>query len=444
MPKKFRLIDLYLLFNVLAAECKQPRLLCPEKIKMEFFEVGPLEVLGVMLICGYFGGRLANWFKFPRVSGYIVAGILLSPSVFEIIPVMLLKEKFIIINDIALAIIAFSVGASLKFSKLKLLSKQIFIINLTEALGAFLLTFAVMIVLSPCFVKIDKGFGSFVDIYFPLALIIAAISAATAPAAIIAIVHEYKAKGPLTTTLLGVVALDDVMAIILYAFAGTLIHSLTEANGISFYRAATEPMTIILGSVLLGTIIGYLLSRLSEWVKKKESLLVIILGTIFLCYGIAKHLQISPILANMMLGFMIANTAKHCDRLVKALENIEEPIFVLFFTQAGAHFDSTVIQAAGPLAALIVACRFSGKLIGTKFGAAISYAPAVIKKYLGYGLLPKAGVTLGLVFMAQPLMMPQLFDVMVNAVLGSVIINELIAPPFVRYALKGANEGIKE
>ena len=411
---------------------------------MEYFEIGPLEALGILFICGYFGGRLANRFRFPRVTGYIIAGILLSPSVSGIIPAPLVKEKFFIVNDIALAVIAYSVGGSLKFSKLKRLGKSIFVINACEALGAFLVTFLLIAILSPYVVDLDKPLVSFVDVYLPLALIIAAVSAATAPAAILAIVHEYKAKGPLTTTLLGVVALDDGAAIILYAFAITVVRTLTEAGGISLYRMAAEPIIIILGSILLGTIIGYLLIGLAPWVRKTKCLLVVILGATFLCYGIAGDLKLSPLLANMMLGFLIVNKAKHSDRLFQALENIEEPIFALFFTLAGAHFDLMVINVAGLMAFLIVLCRFSGKFIGTRLGAELSHAPAVVKKYLGYGLLPKAGVTLGLVFMAEPFMRPELFEIMVNAVLGSVIINELIAPPLVKFGLRSAGESIKE
>jgi Kef-type K+ transport system membrane component KefB len=411
---------------------------------MGHFEIGPLEALGILFICGYFGGQLANWLRFPRVTGYIVAGILLSPSVFGIIPVELVKEKFLIINDIALAVIAYSVGGSLKFSKLKLLGKNIFIINLCEALGAFFLTFLLIAILSPYIVKLDKPLGSFVDVYLPMALIIAAVSAATAPAAILAIVHEYKAKGPLTTTLLAVVALDDGVAIILYAFSSTLVRALTEAGGLSLYRVAAEPTITIIGSILIGTIIGFLLIVLALWVKKKEALLVVILGVTFLCSGIAGHLKLSPLLANMMVGFLIVNKAGHSDRLFQTLENIEEPIFALFFTLAGAHFDLMVFKLVGLMALLIFVCRFSGKFIGTKLGAELSHAPAVIKKYLGYGLLPTAGVTVGLIFMAQPLMRPELFEIMVNAVLGSVIISEIVAPPLVKFALKGAGEAIKE
>jgi Kef-type K+ transport system membrane component KefB len=407
------------------------------------FEIQPLLALGILFICGYFGGRFANRLKFPRVTGYIVAGILLSPSLSGIIPRGLVEEKFSIVTDIALAIIAYSIGGSLKLSRLKLLGKSIFWITLSQALGAFFLTFILIASLSPYIVRLNTH-TSFLEIYLPLAIIIGVVSTATAPAAVLAIVHEYKAKGPLTTSLLGVVALDDGMAIILYAFASTIVSALTKMEGISLYKMAAEPTIIILGSILLGTIFGLLLTSLVPWVKRKESMLVVVLGSILLCTGIAVQMRLSPLLANMMLGFLVVNRAKHSHDLFLTIENIEEPIFALFFTLAGAHFDVTVIKMAGFMAFIIAIGRFSGKFIGTKLGAGLSHAPAVVQKYLGYGLFPTAGVAVGLILMAQSLMESQISEIMINAVLGSVIINELIAPPFVKFALIRAGEGVKE
>jgi len=369
----------------------------------------------------------------------------LSPSVSGIIPAVLIRDKFSIVTDIALAIIAYSIGGSLKFSRLKQLGKSIVWINLSESLGAFVVTFVITATLGAWIVKLILPQASWLQVCLPLALIIGAVSSATAPAAILAIVHEYQARGPLTTTLLGVVALDDGMAIILYAFASSIVGALTRVRGtFMIYKMALEPLLVIMGSALLGIMFGFFLTVLAVWVKKKGSLLVIILGSILLCAGIADRLQLSPLLASMMLGFYVVNRAKQCDVLFQAVENIEETIFALFFTLAGAHFDLTVIKTAGIISLLIVFGRFAGKFMGVWLGADFSHAPAVVKKYLGYALLPKAGVTIGLILMAEPLMEPQVAEIMVNAVLGSVIINELLAPPLVKFALTRAGEAVKE
>ena len=410
-----------------------------------WFTINSLQALGIFFTCGYFGGQFANWLKFPKVTGYIVAGILLSPSLSGLIPEELIKNRFSIVIDMSLAMIAFSIGGSLKFSRLKQLGKSIFYINVSEALGAFFLSFIVIIALGPFVISHHMDNASFLEVYLPLALIIGAVSSATSPAAVLAIVHEYKAKGPLTTTLLGVVALDDGMAIILYAFAISIAGVLIKVGDNSiFYQIAIEPLVIILGSIILGAILGCFITGLTSRIKKRGSLLVLILGGILLCAGIAEQIKLSPLLANMVVGFYVVNRAKHSEVLFQTVENIEEPIFALFFTLAGAHFDLTVIKMAGLLSLLIVMGRFSGKLLGTKLGAGFSHAPLVVKKYLGYALLPKAGVTIGLILLAEPLMEPQVGKIMVNAVLGSVIINELIAPPLVKFALKGAGEIVQE
>ncbi len=409
---------------------------------MADFGINSLETLGILFICGFFGGKLASRLKFPRVTGYILAGMLLSPSVTGILPAELVEERFAIVTDMALAIIAFSIGGSLNLAKLKVLGKSILWINVTEALGAFLLTFLAVAGLSPLILGVAPSPDALRGIVLPLALIIGAVSAATAPAAVLAVVHECRARGPLTTTLLGVVALDDGMAVILYTFAITLVGALTQVKEVAVLRMIGEPSLILLGSVLLGGLVGLALTAVAPWVKSRESLLVVILGGLLLCTGIALHAGLSPLLADMLVGLVVINRARQSQSLFDAVDAIEEPLFALFFTLAGAHFDVAVIKMAGLLAVLISLCRFTGKLLGTRLGARFSSAPAAVRKYLGYGLLPTAGVTIGLVLMAQPFEDPGVFDIMINAVLGSVAINEVLGPPLVKYALLAAGEGV--
>jgi Kef-type K+ transport system membrane component KefB len=407
---------------------------------MKTIEILPLAALGIIFLCGYCAGQLANRFKFPRVTGYIIAGILLSPSVSGIFSVEMVEGKFSIVTDMALAIIAYSIGGTLSLARLKQLRKSIFWINLTQSLGAFFVTFTAIALLASSLIRLPFSGDTFGEVYLPLALILGAVSVATAPAAILAIVHEYKAKGPLTTTLLAVVALDDGSAIILYALASTLVGSLVTMEGLSVYKMVAAPALIILSSITLGACFGFSLTTLTARIKRRDSLLVVILGHILLCAGIAEHLHLSPLLVNMTLGFFLINRSKQGHTPFLVVENIEEPLFALFFTLAGAHLDLTVLNNAGLMAILIVAARFSGKLMGTKLGARLTNAPEVVTKYLGYGLLPKAGVTVGLVLKAQSLFNPEVSAIMVNAVLASVIINELIAPPLVKFALVRSGE----
>lgn len=404
-------------------------------------EIHPLVYLGVLLLAGYVGGEIANYLKTPRVTGYLVMGMLLSPSVFGIFHERLVKDELTLITHIALGIIAFSIGGSLGIGTLKKLGKYIAWINLTEASGAF---FVVTIMLA-IFFSIVFSFAFtdplFWSLYFPVALVIGAICAATAPAAVLAIVHEYKARGSFTTILLGVVALDDAVAIVLYAFAVSVARSLMNHEVLVWHTILFVSMSSLAIAMSIGGILGLTLQRVIRFVRRREAMLAVSIGLIFLCSGLAISLHVSPLLANMMLGFVVVNLVKHHADIFAIVESLEEPIFGMFFTLAGAHFDLAVIETAGWIALLITLGRFAGKLIGTHVGALLSQAQDVVKRYLGFALLPTAGVTVGLALEAKNVLGgTPLAEVMVSAVLGSVLINELLTPFFVRFSLVKAGE----
>ena len=403
--------------------------------------IHPLVYIGLLLVLSYAGGKAANYFKAPRVTGYLVIGVLLSPSVLGLFHESLVKEELTIVTDIALSIIAFSIGGSLSLIKLKRLGKHIFWITFTQAFGAFISTTLMLSLFFYFIHSLGAIQSSFWTLYFPMAFVIGAISAATAPAAIMAIVHEYRAKGPFTTILLGVIALDDALTILFAAFAFSMAYVFVNQEAVAFTNLFFSPMFSILLSLFIGGALGICLRKLIGFVLRKEAILSVIVGAIFLAGGLAISLNASHLLANMMLGFVVVNFVRHHEDLFVVVESIEEPIFGMFFTLAGAHMDFKVMQTAGLIALVIVLGRFSGKLLGSRFGAQISRAPEAVKKYLGMALLPKAGVTVGLVLAAGEVFGDTyLSEIMVNAVLGSIIINELMAPFFVRFALRRAGE----
>ncbi len=403
--------------------------------------IHPLVYIGLLLLLSYAGGKAANYFNAPRVTGYLVIGMLLSPSLLGLFHESLIKEELTIITDIALSIIAFSIGGSLSLIKLKKLGKHIFWITFTQAFGAFICTTLMLSLFFYFIHSLGAIQSSFRTVYFPMAFVIGAISAATAPAAIMAIVHEYKAKGPFTTILLGVVALDDALTILFAAFAFSMARIFVNQEAVSFTNLFLSPIFSILLSLVIGGVLGICLRKLIYFVLRKEAMLSVIVGAILLAGGLAISLKASHLLANMMLGFVVVNFVRHHEDLFVVVESIEEPIFGMFFTLAGAHMDFKVMQTAGLIALVITLGRFSGKLLGSRFGGQLSGAPEAVKKYLGLALLPKAGVTVGLVLVAGEVFGDTyLSEIMVNAVLGSIIINELIAPFFVRFALKRAGE----
>ena len=398
----------------------------------------PLFHIGLLLLCGYVGGKIANYLKAPRVSGYIVTGILLSPSILGVFHEELVKEELTIVTDMALGVIAFSIGGTLELTRLKRLGKHIFWITIVQALAAVLLTTAVIAAFLPLIYKPEMSFWG---VYFPMAIVIGAVSAATAPAATLAVIHEYKARGPLTTILLGIVTLDDGLTILFYAFAIAVARSLITQVPLSWHTILIIPGLHIVIALALGGAVGLCMRMVIHIISRREAMLGVMVGSIFLTSGLALTLHSSPLLANMVVGFVVVNFVRHGEDLFGVVEAIEESLFMMFFTLAGAHLDLRVIQTAGWLAGLIVMGRFSGKYLGTRLGAQISHAPETVKKYVGLGLLPKAGVTVGLVLMAKDVFgVSEMAEIMVSAVLGSVIINELLSPFLVRYALVRSGE----
>jgi len=388
-------------------------------------------------VAGFLGGLAAGKFKFPRITGYIIIGILLSPSLLNIIPKEAV-ENLGIVTDIALGIIAYLIGGSLHWENLRKLTESITWITLLQSLGAWFLVTLVLALLGHLIIPNQ----TFWQTYFPIAFIIGAVSCATAPAATMAIISEYKAKGPLTTTLLAVVALDDAIAVIAFAIASGICQPLVNAVSMSFYQMLAVPLLHILEAVALGVIFAIALMYISRLVRTRELLLVVVFGMIMLCAGVSSYLGISSILANMVVGFIMVNKVKRKEMFL-VVEEIEDVLYAMFFVLAGLYFDLSVLKVAGILALLIVLTRCSGKYVGTRAGAKISHAPDSVKRYLGLALLPKAGVTIGLVLLAA-LEFPTFGAVMLNAVLASTIINELIAPPLTKYAIFKAGEaGVK-
>jgi Kef-type K+ transport system membrane component KefB len=272
-----------------------------------------------------------------------------------------------------------------------------------------------------------------------MALVVGAIASATAPAVTMSVIRECKARGPLTTTLLAVVALDDAIAVIAFAIAAGIAQPMISGSGgVSLYQMLGVPALEIVQSIGIGTALGFLLVYLTKLAKTRALLLSAVLAMIVLGAGMANFLGISLIMANMALGFIVANRVPDSEPIT-AVEGIEEVVFNIFFVFSGMHFDATAMRTAGILALVLFGARFAGKYFGTVIGARISRASTEVRKYLGLALVPQAGVALGLALLAKNIF-PTLGDILFNVVLASVIINELVAPPLTKYAITKSGE----
>ncbi len=245
--------------------------------------------IGIIVIAGFFGGMLAHRLKFPRITGYIVVGVLLSPSVTNIVTRSEIADLDVF-TSMALGIIAFSIGGSLHWESIRKMEKSILWVGTAQGLVAFVISVLAIAFLAPLFMDISGA--SLVGVYLPMALVIGAMASATAPTAVLAIVRELKAEGSFTTTLLAVVAYDDAIAVVLFSIAlGVAMPLAGTGDGLSVYQVLLLPVLKILGSVAIGIAFGFALTFIARLIKVRALMLVVVLGTILLCVGVTQLLD---------------------------------------------------------------------------------------------------------------------------------------------------------
>ncbi|WP_052446715.1 cation:proton antiporter [Candidatus Soleaferrea massiliensis] len=378
--------------------------------------------LGIILFCGLLFGRLAKLCKLPNVTGYLVGGLLIGPSFLNLIPSGTL-QNFDIISDVALGFIAFAVGSEFKFSYLKKVGVGPLIIAVCEAFGAILLVF-----------------GGLLLAGFPMdfSIVLASIAAATAPAATIMVVRQYKAKGPVTDTLLTVVALDDAVALMGFGIAVAIAQAMNGAST-SIMMTILDPLIEIVGALGIGVVLGFLFLLPMRFFKKDGNRLIIVCGFIFLGVAIADWLGLSSLLLIMAMGATLINVAKGNNTIPKVADFVTPPIFLMFFVISGAELDISVLPTIGLVGVIYVVLRVAGKCGGAALGSVIAKSPPAVKKYLGPTLLPQAGVAIGLSLLATQ-MFPDYGGQIRAVILCGTFIYELIGPAITKLSLKAAGE----
>jgi Kef-type K+ transport system membrane component KefB len=384
-------------------------------------------VLGLLLVSGLFAGMLAARLGIPQVVGYIFAGILFSQDLLGAYLNISINDWSEPITTAALGLIAYLIGGSMTMNQLRRMGKVILGTTLGQSLGAIVFVLFAMLLLSSGLPGITL---------FQVSLIFAVLAASTAPAATVAVLHEYRARGILTTTILGTVALDDALAIIVFSLV--MVYLDDGSSTAHFTSALIE----IGGAIVLGAVLGYGLARIGRLIHNRNLRLPLVLGTILLVVGIADKWHLSPLLAAMIMGFVTRLGMKTTGaRLFQPIENIETVIFIIFFTLAGAHFESSVFSQYLDIIFIYFFARIVGKMLGAALAAKLCGAPQKIVKYLGFGLLPQAGVAVGLALVLSH--SPAFHDVgpiIVNVVLAATLLNELFGSIAVRYALVKSGE----
>ncbi|NLP35052.1 MAG: cation:proton antiporter [Clostridiales bacterium] len=380
--------------------------------------------ISIVLVVGSIGGRIAKHFKLPNVSGYLVAGLLLGPSFINLISSQD-SNSLTIISEFALAIIAFSIGSEFIIKDMKKLGKSIAIITLAEVIGAVLVVFCVM------FYIFKQSFA--------FSIVIASMSAATAPAATLLVIQQYKAHGPLTKTILPVVALDDVYGIIVFGIAMSVAKISEGKSDLSFIEMLSGPMIEIVGSLILGLILGLLLVAVVNRTKSSDDIQIISLAAIGVAAGLSTFLGFSPLLTNILMGMTLVNLKKDSERVFSTVNKFVPAVYVLFFTLAGASLDLGILATVGIMGIGYVIARAAGKYIGAFVGAKAVRSEKAVANYLGLALLPQGGISIGLsVIVRQQL--PEHAVGITTIIMFSILIYEVSGPIFAKIAIDKAGE----
>ncbi len=389
--------------------------------------------LGIVILLGFAVGRAFELIKIPAVTGYLVAGLLLGPiSGYMSVEYL---DHFSMIGDVALGFIAFQVGNELWFGKLRKTGSKIAVITIIQA------------ILTTAIVAFATSF--FVDL--PVALMLGAIAAATAPAPIMMIIKKYRTKGELTDTILPVVGLDDAVGVVMF---GTLLSISISLSGSGttdggMIHMLVEPLLEIAMSVGIGAVIGFAsgkaIQTISHNQERKEKNLNVIIITVLLTTGAAILTGASSILTPMVAGAVVTNLInKECFVLEEeTIRFFIPPLMIAFFTIAGAQLQFDVIAAAGVVGLIYIVGRAFGKFFGAYLGAAVTKSSNKVKKYLGVSLLPQSGVAIGLsvaAFNAFETVNMEYALVIKNVILASVLFFALTGPVLVKIALFKAKE----
>ena len=365
--------------------------------------------VGLALAAGLVSNRLIRLVKLPNVTGYLIVGILLGPYLIGLINPSLggvlnreLVEGLGVLVDLALGFIAFSIGSEFKLSSIKKLGKKVIIITIFQASMALIFVDVALSVL--CVTN-----GTFNE-NLPLILTLGAVATATAPAATLMVIKQYKAKGPVTDMLLPVVAFDDAVGLILFSISFAIAQVFAKQYAgvpgatVNFYNLAVLPILEIVISLGIGGVLGILLTGAMKWFKSRANRLmcmitIVILG-VALCdlLGEKAGIEVSSLLTCMMIGAVFCNTRKDAITILENVERWTPILFMLFFILSGAELNLGLMANVTVIiiCAVYLAARSLGKYLGARWGCSVTGTGGSVKKFLGLTLLPQAGVAIGM------------------------------------------------
>ena len=404
-----------------------------------------LLTVSVALLAGLLMTRAFKPFKLPDVTAYLIAGVLIGPFCLGALNISFLGftsqrqvSRLSLVSDVALGFIALSIGNEFRLSELKKIGRQAFTVGIFQAITATV--FVDLALLAVHFLMPDK-------LSVAQLLTLGAIAAATAPAATLMVVRQYKAKGPLTDLLLPIVALDDAVGLIVFAVSFGIAKTLVSGN-LDLISIIVNPIVEIIGSLILGAVMGFLLTQLEKMFNSNTNRLNMTIAFVFLTVSISMlsfnigpvHVGFSSVLVCMMLGTVFCNTCPLSEDLMNSCDKWTSPLLALFFVISGAELDMGVFAdyAIVFIGVVYIIFRCLGKYCGAFISAKATKCAPQISKYLGITLFPQAGVALGMCTTA--LQLGEQGSLIRNITLFAILVYELIGPLATRAALTAAGD----
>jgi len=395
--------------------------------------------LGVLLAAGFAGAWLVRLLHLPSVTGYILIGILLGPSGLNVIRAEMLESRLHIFTIIALMLIAFAIGERFDLQQLRRSARAVTRVSLGESLGSF---FLVALVVGLVAWRTDAGGQSAGPaLWLSVALICGAIAVATAPAATMAVFRELGASGPLSRLALSSVVVNNALSVTLFGLVVAAVKVLLGTSAGVGWIQGVLPLANTVLSLTAGFAIGIGTDLVVHKLTHRDDVLVVALAAVFVTGGFASFVGLSPLLAGIAAGFAVVNRDRRDVRAFRALNDFEPPLYGLFFALAGAELHLGELLAAGALGIAFVLARAAGKYLGAWLGARSANLPRQQSSLIGLALLPQAGLAIGLAYLVrQDPALEVVRTLIIDVVLTSVVINELIGAPLVRYVAVASEE----
>lgn len=385
--------------------------------------------LGYMLLTAFFAGGIFKSIRLPKLTGYIAAGILVGPQVLGLVTERMVTQLGVV-NGMAIALIALTAGAEMDLKAMRPLLRSIAVISLIAITGTAIVLSLLVFALRPLLPFFE---GMPLMAAAAISLVLGVVLTAQSPAVVVALRDELEADGPVSRTVLGVVVAGDLLVIVLFAGASTLGRSMLGGAVAAGGNLAWE----LLGSLLVGGVLGLVLALYLSRVEKGAELFLLMMA--FVCAEVGARVHLDPLLLALGAGLVVRNFSKQGDRLHQKIEASALPVYLLFFATAGASIHLDVLGAVGIPAALIVVTRGVSLLSGTRFAARAAGAAPEVTRWAGYGLLPQAGLALALSLLFVK-SFPEFGEHARALTLGVVALNELLAPVVYRWSLMRAGE----